>query len=102
MSGDSALSLVASQLKIMPALLQGAMLGCWKLTASCISHCSHAFKHRHLIFFKVVQGLPFPTSSGMNSCKCSPRLAEHPWQAETPGMKEDSLDFVAAKGRDYF
>lgn len=41
-------------------------------------------------------------SSGMNSSKCTPRLAEGPRQAETPGLNEDNLDFVATKDRDYF
>lgn len=53
-SRDSALSLVTPSLKTALTLLWGAVPGCCMLTASHIRCCSHTFKHRHFIFFKLV------------------------------------------------
>lgn len=53
-AGASALSLVTALLRTALISLWGAVPGCCTLTARHITCCSHALKHRHFIFFKLV------------------------------------------------
>lgn len=90
--GGSALSLVTSQLKIMPGLLQGAVLCCCVLTTSCSSQWSHAFKHRHLIFCKLFLFQRLQAWMHGNAAM----VARSPGRL-TPGLREDKLDFALLK-----